>query len=377
MKSRTLVILIALVVAAALLTVVLEREPAPSGDDLRGQRLVPGLADSLNDVTALEIEAGGEDGLTTVRRGEAGWTVSERAGYPADAGQIRRFLIRLGQARIVEPKTSNPDLYYRLGVGEAGTDGGGVKLTLQGLPEPVSVIVGNVETRAGTGTYVRLAGEEQSHLVDVTLDPNRTPVGWLDQSLFDIEPDEVDAIDIRQDDGSELRIARDSGELYVLDIPEGRRLESPGAPRSMAGVLMALELEDVRPVADFEGEPPAAIAQYELTDGRRITARLWQRDDGRYAAFRLAYEAPPAADEETPEGASDPAGDGAAQTAGEEPAPAEETSAGEEVSLADQAADHDARLAPWAFRIPAHKYDQMTRRLDDLLAAPEPAPETE
>jgi hypothetical protein len=377
MKSRTLVILIALVIAAALLTVVVEREPAPSGDDLRGQRLLPDLADSLNDVTALEIEAGGEDGLTTLRRGEAGWTVSERANYPADAGQIRRLLIRLGQARIVEPKTRNPDLYFRLGVGEAGTDGGGVELTLEGLPEPVSVIVGNVETRAGTGTYVRLAGDEQSHLVDVTLDPARTPVGWLDKALFDIEPEQVAAIDIRQDDGSELRIAREYGELSVLGMPEGRRLESASAPRSMAGALMALELEDVRPLADFEGEPPAAIAEYELTDGRRITTRLWQRDDGRYAAFRVAYEAPPAPEEEASEDASEPAGGDAAEIAGDGPPPADEAAVRDEPSPADEAAARDSRLAPWAFRIPAHKYDQMARRLDDLLAAEEPGPETE
>jgi hypothetical protein len=115
-------------------------------------------------------------------------------------------------------------------------------------------------------------------------------------------------------------------------------------------------------VTDFTDEPPAAIAEYAVADGRRLTARLWQQDDGRYAAFRVAYAAPPAtgSDADADEGGEDEAGD---------------TATGDD-SIAAAAAARDERLEPWAFRIPSHKYDLMARRLDDLLAAPEiePAP---
>jgi hypothetical protein len=371
MKSRTLVILIALVIAAALLTVVLEREPAPAGDDLTGQRLFPDLAGALNDVSGLEVTAG-EDGPTNLRRGETGWVVSERDDYPADAGLIRQLLIRLGEARVVEAKTRNPELYSRLGVADFGADGGGVQVTLQGLPAPVSVVDGNLESRAGTGTYVRPAGGEQSYLVDVSLEPARTPVGWLDRELFDIEPDDVDSIHVLQDDGSELAIERRDGELVVLDVPEGRRLESPTAARSMAGVLRAFKLDDVRPVTDFADEPPAAIAEYAIADGRRLTARLWQQDDGRYAAFRVAYAAPPAAGSDAGAEATDAGEDEGGEDGADE---AGDNATGDD-SIAAAAAARDERLEPWAFRIPSHKYDLMARRLDDLLAAPEiePAP---
>lgn len=356
MKSRTLIILIALVVAAALLTVVLERDPAPASSDLTGQRLLPGLAEALNDVTSIGVRAGGDDGEVTLERGDAGWVVAQRGGYPADAGLIRRLLIRLGEARVLEPKTSNPEFYSRLGVGDVGADGGGVEVTLEGLPEPMAVIVGDRETRGGAGTYVRLGGGAQSYLVDAELAPAGTAVGWLDRELFDLDPEDVVSIDVRQDDGAGLRIERQAGELVVLDLPEGRSLESPTAPRSMAGVLRALNFDDVQPAADFADEPPAAVTEYGLGDGRRITARLWQRDDGRYAAFRLAWAEPAA-------GATPPADtDGETATA---------------ASPAAAAAARDERLAPWVFRLPAHKYDLMARRLEDLLAAPtlEPAGE--
>ena len=357
MKNKTLLVLAVLLLAAFALTLVLERDPGPAGGDLTGQRLLPGLESALNDVAGFTVDAGGDE-QATVRRGETGWVVVERSDFPADAGLIRRLLIRLAEARVLEPKTRNPDLYARLGVGDVGSDGGGVQLTLQGLPEPVSVIVGNRETRAGTGTYLRLAGDEQSYLVDAELDPARTPQGWLDRELFDIEADDVQTIDVRQDDGATLRIERGEDGLAVADVPADRSLSSDTAPRTMAGVLRALELDDVRPSADFADEPPAAVAEYALEDGRRVTAKLWQRDDGRYAAFRVAYAAP-AADAEAP----DPVTEAEAETTGETgaAAPADEAAA---------AAALDARLTPWVFRIPAHKYDLMARRMDDLLAAP-------
>jgi hypothetical protein len=57
------------------------------------------------------------------------------------------------------------------------------------------------------------------------------------------------------------------------------------------------------------------------------------------------------------------------------PAPATADAADDEAgadpaATAAAAADLDTRLAPWVFKIPAHKYDLMARRLDDLLAAP-------
>lgn len=364
MRSRTLLILIALVVAAALLAVMLEREPSPAGDDLRGQRLLPDLAGALNDVTALVVDAGGEEGTTTLRQGEAGWVVAERDGYPADAGLIRRLLIRLGEARIVEPKTRNPELYPRLGLADAGADGGGIRVTLQGLPETPSIIVGNLETRAGTGTYVRREGEAQSYLVDVSLEPAGTPVGWLDRALFDVPAEDVDAIDVRQDDGSVLQIERRDGDLTVLDLPEGRELESPTAPRSMAGVLRSFTFEDVRPAADFADEPPAAVADYRLADGRRITARLWQRDDGRYATFRVAWSAPA----EPADAPAETADSGDVGTDGE---------GADDEAVATAAAALDARLEPWAYQVPSFKYDLMARRLDDLLAAPAVDPDAD
>ena len=376
MKSRTVIILVVLAIAALAITAMLERERPGQLDSLVGQRLMPDLEGQLNDITALRVVASGADGTATITRGDGGWVVAEKSGYAADAGAIRQLLIRLAEARVLEEKTSNPTFYGRLGVGDVGADGGGVQLSLEGLPATRSVIVGNLETRAGRGTYLRLAGGEQSYLVDAELDPPGTAVEWLDRSLFDVPADEVRAITVRQDDGELLRIESGDAGLEVLDVPEGRALSSPTAPRSMAGVLNALTFEDVTRAVDFREEPPAAVAEYRLDDGRVVTIDLWQRDEGRFAALRVAYDpgATPPSDGGDPADAGENAAAGesadGADPVEETRPPAEPGDADEAQASASATALND-RLAPWVFRIPAFKYDLMARKLEDLLAPPE------
>ena len=44
------------------------------------------------------------------------WTVAERANYPADVSKLRKLLLALSDAKIVEEKTSNPASYAIIGV---------------------------------------------------------------------------------------------------------------------------------------------------------------------------------------------------------------------------------------------------------------------
>ena len=72
-------------------------------------------------------------------RGEDGsWAVAEKDGYPADVEKVRQTLISLAEARIVEPKTANPDFYDRLGVeGVEDEAAGGLAVMLTGADTPV------------------------------------------------------------------------------------------------------------------------------------------------------------------------------------------------------------------------------------------------
>ena len=65
--------------------------------------------------------------------------MAERADYPADEAKVRKLLIALADAKVVEEKTSNPASYATLGVEDMkGTGATGLRVELAGLPKPVT-----------------------------------------------------------------------------------------------------------------------------------------------------------------------------------------------------------------------------------------------
>lgn len=333
MKRSTLIALAAVALLAIVLAVVVDRADAPSVQVTGEEPLVPGLKAAVNDIESIAITASGEDGRFTVARTDAGWTVPDRADFPADLGRVRELLIGLAEARVMETKTSNPELYPRLGVEDVTADSGeGVRVVLTG-PVTADVIIGNPAATAGQGTYVRRAGEARSLLVSGELSPARRLDEWLDRDIVDISADQVAAVTVTHPDGEVLSLAAgEGGGMQIGDIPDGRSLTSPSAADPVGRALTGLRFDDVRPADEAPAPETTTVARYTLADGRVLTARLWSgSDDERY--LRLAV----AVGEETPAG---------------EPADVERES---------------ARHAAWTYTIPAYKFDMMAKRMDDLL----------
>jgi hypothetical protein len=363
MKGRSIVVLAIIAVLAALTATWLDRPPGPAAGEEIGALFYPALAGAVNDVDRIVLEFGTPDERVTLRRGEAGWQVTEKHDYPADAGKIRRLLLRLAEAKIVEAKTSNPEYYERLGVEpmDAGDESSGVRVDLGGLTPPVSLIVGRQETRAGTGTYMRRRDEARSYLVDAEIDAGNNAGDWLDTEIVDIDADLIREVDIRHADGENLRLLGIDGRLAMAEMPDGRELSSPAATDPIARGLASLVLEDVAPAAEFDAGEPDAVATYRLSDGRRITARAWQRDADRYLALDVALD--PADVTAEPAGATEE--EDAQPPAGQDPPRAD----------AETVARQQTRLSGWIFSVPAHRFDQIVRRTEDLLkpAVAEPA----
>lgn len=362
MRAKTLVILALIAAAAILGAALLERGSAPEPSLSDGGMLYPGLADNLNAVERLELDGPEEDQLVTLERTESGWIVVEKAGYPADAGKIRQLLLRLSEASIAETKTANPDLYSRLGVSDPGASEGSGTLLAIGPPADIRLIVGNRDSRAG-GTYVRREGEGQSYLVDADIGPERDPVDWVERKIFDIDSALIREVRVTHADGEILRLMRVGDQMVAVGVPEGRELSSPGAPRPMTRLLSPLLVDDVAPMEGFDDEPAATI-DFHLDDGRRITARAWHREDARWIAFHVGLD--PAPEQPTvPAPAQEPPATGSQPEAPDE-APAGDAAPLERADPQDVARD-DAALAGWVFQIPAYKYDQVVRRMEDLL----------
>ncbi len=368
MNTRTLIALLAsLAVLVALAVAVSQSQRKTTGS---GDLLLPDLHSQLNTIGTIIVRTGGDKTIATIAKQDDRWGVAERSGYPADIGRIRRNLIGLAEARILEEKTSNPELYDRLGVADIEKEAAtGVRLDLGSASGTTSVILGNTGVGGGERAYARRAGETTSWLVSGSFDVPRETAQWLDQGILDIVAKRVHSVVISPPRGKTLRVEKASPETQdftVTGVPGDRELSFPSAGNSIGAALTDLTLEDVEPAAGFSpGEVQPVVARYETFDGLVVEARTWQLPAGPRVRFSVSVDDALAARfAPAPAGAA-PAGanDGTPQAA--EPAAAPRKSPD---AVKAEAAELQARLAAWVYTLPAHKGEQLTRTLDDLLA---------
>ncbi len=122
MRKKALLILILLTVVVAAAAVIVRKDTnAVAG---AGEPLFPALLDNINDITTV-VGVGAGETFTLVREGDR-WVVSEKQGFPADQDKARQLILGMARLARIEPKTSNPDLYEKIGLddihAEDGTD---------------------------------------------------------------------------------------------------------------------------------------------------------------------------------------------------------------------------------------------------------------
>jgi len=397
MNARKTVFLAIFAVALLITALWYSNARRPQQESGVAEPAVPGLAARLNDLDRVVITGPGKQVLATLLRADGQWRLEER-NYPADAAKLRELLVGLAEARRIEAKTSNPELYSRLGVQDIDkTDAGGVQIELAGGGEPVLLIVGENNPR-GKGTYVRRVGEAQSWLVDRNIAVDKSPANWLNRELVDVQPDRIDEVVVeRGKDRVEIAASEAAnGDFVLRNLPKGREPASDYVADATAGLLQGLRFEDVA-AADSMAVDAASrrTARFVLRDGVRVDVESWQADGKTWAklAARLdeasataAIEAQQAkAKAEWERKLAEKAAD-AAKNEGEgkaESATAEPNAAAPEPPLAvkDPAADREQRLSALrnevetlnqrfngrAFVLPTYKASNLNRDLEAYL----------
>lgn len=369
MTPRTVTVLAAALVVLGAVALLAQYDPQPPAPG--GGLLLPDLGEDLDQISRVSVVGAGSEPVATLVRGDDGsWTVAEKDGYPADVDKVRQTLISLAEARIVEPKTANPDFYDRLGV-EAVEDeaAGGVAVILAGDDTQVNVIVGNTE---GTSqVYIRGADQAQSFLVDRNPDVGNETSDWLATEILAVSGTRMARVTVTHPDGEVVTVSKADSEQSNFDldeIPPDRELQYASVANVMGNVLSNLNLQDVEP-RTATGEP-VTVTEFVTFDGLAITAESVEREEEPWVAFRAEYrppaEEPGPQDDQAQEDASANASDEIeADLEGPDIAAVEAEAGGTDVAA--EVLDLNQRLSPWRYRIADYQFDQMTRRLDDLL----------
>ena len=330
MSTRALALFAAAVVILLALVIFSQR----SGSDATGNgtALVPNLAAALGDIERVTVVKANNETVATLEKRPESWVVVDKHGYVANATKLRQALTALGEAQILEQKTANAELYDRLGVEDvAAADAAGISIsfTAPGHELP-TLILGNAE--GGRYRYARRAGEAQSFLIDRNPDVPRAAAQWVENQIVDVRGDRIREVTITHADGEVVRLSKESAELAnfeVADVPEDRELSYPGVANVVGNALRELNLEDVEPAAEAPAEG-ATVVEYRTFDGLLVRVTGTKTDDESWITLEASGEA----------------------------------------EAAEEAAAINEKVGGWRYKIASFQYDQMTRRMADLLKAP-------
>jgi hypothetical protein len=320
---------------------------SPTDDSVTGQRLFPELEQKLNDITRIQVERDGA--IYAVARKDNQWQLPDKGGYPALFERVKPLLLGIAQLEKVEPKTSKPENYARLGVQEpaAGTANMRINLYLTGDTPVASLIVGGI--RGGLiaggrdGIYARVSGEPQAWLVAGSLDLPQAEVDWVDRQIIHIKPKAVQRVTISYPDGGSLVVERSrqgAPDFTVVNMPEGAVLKDGIEINPLTRTLAGLNMDDVlvRSAAGLP-EAEAVAAVFETWDGLQVTAYTIELGRKIFAWFDVGV---------TALDMTDLSGVRTTQT---------------------NDAELRSRLEGWVYQVPRQRGDKLRAKLTDLIEA--------
>ena len=344
MNSKSLLILLVLLVVGATAFYLSGDKSGINKAESIGSRIMPGLLEALNRVDRIQLTGAGSNIITTLVRKETQWTVAERENFSADISKIRSAVLSLAEARIIEEKTSNKQLYSKLGVEDlALNDASGIEVSVFYDGQKQSLIVGKPGPQINKNRYVRRSDSETSWLVDQRLDLMRDVAYWLQKDLISVEPNEISLIIIKHPDGARLEIenvgsAEDTFAVTNLTNPDSQVIDAE--IHQVTNALSSFQLLDVISNTDFSGGEPTMSVTYQLKSGANIYLQAYEVDSDHFISMRAELR------EDTKSGTHD----------------------NEAKSFIE---DIRTRFKDWVFKIPNVSYDSIYKREEDMLAITE------
>lgn len=294
MRGKPLVLLILLTVVIVVAAVLVREDRSEVAG--AGQPLFPALLERVNDITTV-VGVGRGETVTLVREGGR-WLVAEKHNFPANQEEARKLV--LGAARLVriEPKTSNPDLYEKIGLDDINSStGNAVQYTFRNAAGDAiaEIIVGN--SRLGRADpqqneyFVREPAMAQTWLVQGKLSDAVGPIEWLDDKVLKIERERIRQVTATHPDGETVTVRKkkpSQNTFNLVGVPEAEETESKFKLNDLGRSLASLDLADVIPASEFTIPEDAFRVEMTTFDGLRAVLRSVK--DGERTLARVEVE---------------------------------------------------------------------------------------
>jgi hypothetical protein len=296
--------------------------------DPLGGALLPALTGEMNTVSAVSVRRASAAPTATIHLKDGRWTVAERGDFPADVPKLRKLLLALSDAKIIEEKTSNPASFPLIGVEDPSAPGAtGAEVSFTARDGAHAVIVGKP---VGGGNFVRRKGENLSYSVEPGISFETEPRFWIESKLFDAAPANIQSIEVKPAAGAAYTLHRAAppapagtaatgappapsstaggatpaggaaapggtaaaADLFTLEgVPPGRKPADSAMLAPSPTLLSGLTVDDVAPVGDIDFSK-SAVATVTLSDGDAITISGVANGDKHWIRLQAGKDAP-------------------------------------------------------------------------------------
>jgi hypothetical protein len=227
----------------------------------------------INEVSRIELKQG--DDQLLISRNDQHWVLND--GFFVNMESLFNLFQSLQTATIVEAKTANPDNHARLDLADGDLTVG----IYQGEQLLKAIHLGKTSTAGHR--FVRLAGEDQTYLVQDLQPVTFNEDSWTLKTVLNITAADIRAITVQPAGAASFQVSKeqDSGQWVLNDLPEGHQLKadanldvlSQGLTRLMIDSAEQRTSDDLQPVVTLE---------YELVNGAGVQLHVLQQDEAHY-----------------------------------------------------------------------------------------------
>jgi hypothetical protein len=374
MNARNLSILAILTLIVVIAAVVLTQPKTATTDQTT---LFPDLMSNLDDVTEINVITK-DNTVTLVRNEEGQWGLKEKHNYPVEVNKIHNLLLGAADLKILEAKTSNPELYAKIGVTDVSKPGAeSTQLTFKktGDETVASVIVGNDRIAKVDSTrreiYVRKPDEKQTWLTLGQLAFEKNSKDWLADEIVHIDSDDIRQVELIQPAGEKVLIFKDhpkDKDYQLADLPDNAKVKYAYTLRNMATTLSHLKLDDVTVDSEIPFNDEASNrAVFTTFDGLEVTITITQKEDKHYAKLVATFN-PDNVWVEPPKEAAEKAEKEADEKADEEDKADEKP----KVDAKTLAETLNARFNGWVYELAKYKVDNLVQKREELIEVETP-----
>ncbi len=153
---------------------------------------------------------------TVIEKIDGTWVVSSAYNLPANTDLLSRFFIQLREGKLTEYKTSNEELYYKLGLDNENK----IDLVLKNSKGEnlYELNIGEYNYKK-PGTYIKSSNTNQTYLASVNLSTDAGSYFWVPNDLINIGSEQIKSIQIYKD--QLINLSKKENQLLHQNLPQG------------------------------------------------------------------------------------------------------------------------------------------------------------